>query len=129
MKGRAKFISASGKERDESMVRMDYNKAKIIGKVRYGRYFIFYPGVAQWLYIDYQDIVWAYRRLEDVQNKFSQGEGNFEVHSIMLVTKERNRVGVPVGEKENAVKGLDIIEQKNSFIDIGYSREKEEKYL
>ena len=46
----------------------------------------------------------------------------------MLATREKKRFGVSVGEKENALTGLKIL-QEHSFIDIGYSKEKEEKYL
>lgn len=129
MKGKTKFVSASGKERDERVVRLDYNTARAVGKVRYGRYFVFCPGMEKCLYVDYQDIVWAYRRLEDIPGgKNGKGTGP-EVHSIMLVTKDRKRIGIPVGEKENAVKGLNVIGEKNSFVDFGYAREKENKYL
>lgn len=129
MKGRAEFIPASGKSQDERTVRMDFNMSKPIGSVRYGRYFIFYRAVEKWLYVDYNDIVWAYRRMEDVQSRLKFASEGLEIHSIMLVTKDRKRVGIPVGEKENAILGLSMIQKKNQFVDIGFSREKEVKYV
>lgn len=129
MKGRAKFVSAAGTDRDESVVRLDYNTAGAVGQVRYGRYFVFYPGVEKWVYVDYQDIVWAYRRLEDIHRGPLHKTDGTEVHSIMLVTRDRKRIGIPVGEKENAVEGLRILNEKNPFIDIGYAKEKEQKYF
>lgn len=79
------------------------------------------------MYIGYEDIVWAYRRLGDIPGNKGKG-ADAEMHFLMLVTKEKKRFGVPVGEKENALTGLKIL-QEHSFIDIGFSKEKEEKYL
>lgn len=129
MKERAKFAVVSGPEYDERMVRMDYNTAKTEGNVRYGRYFIFYEGVYQWLYVYYKDIVWAYHRLEDAGGRLSRELAGNGTHSMMLVTKERKRIGIPVGSDEDAVKGLNIIQRHNRFVDIGFTREKEGKYL
>lgn len=129
MKGRAEFTPASGKTQDERTVRMDYNTSKPVGGVRYGRYYIFFKGVEKWVYVDYNDIVWAYRRMEDVQSRLKLVSEGVETHSIMLVTKDKKRVGIPVGNKENALEGLAILQKKNKFVDIGFSREKEDKYL
>lgn len=52
-----------------------------------------------------------------------------EMHFLMLVTKGKKRIGVPIGEEENALAGLAIIQEHNRYIDIGFSKEKEEKYL
>lgn len=129
MTGRVKFTVASGHEYDESMVRMDYNTAKVTGNVRYGRYFIFYQGVADWIYVYYKDIVWAYHRPEDVQGRLSRKTSGIETHSLMVVTKDRKRIGIPAGSKDDVIAGLNIIQKKNTFADIGFSREKEGKYL
>lgn len=124
-----RFTAASGGERDENEVRMDFNVARVVGNIRYGRHYMFYQNMLKWLYVDYTEIIWAYRRLEDVKSKFCCGTAGFEVHSLMLVTKDGKRLGIPVGTKEYAVEGLGIIGQRNPFIDIGFSKEKEEKYL
>lgn len=137
MKGRNKFAAASGAGQDESLVRMDFNTSKPVGNiknVRNGRYYIFYQDMVdletmKWFYIDYKDIVWAYRRLEDVQGRLCKVQEGLEVHSLMLVTKARKRIGIPIGDRENALAGLDIIRQHNSLVDIGFTKEKEEKYL
>lgn len=129
MKGRYKFAAVFGHEHDGSLLRTDFNTAKIIGNVRYGKHYIFYQAIRKWMYIDYNDIVWAYRRLEDVQGKLCCGTAGFEIHSLMLVTRDKKRVGIPLGEKENAVAGLDMIKEHNAFVDIGYSKDKEERYL
>lgn len=124
-----RFTAASGASRDENEVRFDFNTAKVIGNVRYGQHFIFFQNMLKWLYVDYIDIVWAYRRLEDVQSKLCCGTAGFEIHSLMLVTKNKDRLGVPVGSRENAVEGLNMIGMHNPFVDVGYAKEKEEKYL
>lgn len=129
MKGRAEFAPAAGKSQDERTVRIDYNTSRPVGSVRYGRYYIFYKGVEKWVYVDYNDIVWAYRRMEDVQSRLKFASEGMEIHSIMLVTKDKKRVGIPVGDRENAIAGLAIIQRNNKFVDIGFSREKEDKYL
>lgn len=124
-----RFTAASGGERDENEVRLDFNTAKVVGNVRYGQHFLFYQNMLKWLYVDYTDIVWVYRRLEDVKSRLCCGTAGFEVHSLMLVTKEKKRLGIPVGGREYAVEGLNIIGLRNPFADVGYTKEKEEKYL
>lgn len=124
-----RFESATGGSHDESMVRLDFNTAKIVGNVRYGQQFLFYEGVMKWIYVDYKEIVWAYRRLEDVKGKLGRGNSGIEVHSLMLVTKDKQRIGVLVGGRENAAEGLNTIGLRNLLVDIGFSKEKEEKYL
>lgn len=123
------FMSAIGGTYDENMVRLDFYTAKVVGEVRFGQQFLFYPGIRQWNYIDYKEIIWAYRRMEDVKHKLGRGHSGLEIHILMLVTKDKKRVGVPVGGREYAAEGLDILGQRNLLIDIGYSKEKEEKYL
>lgn len=124
------FVAASGRAQDENMVRRDFHAAKPVGSVRYGQYFIFQQGgISRWLYIDYNDIVWAYRRLEDVQSRLGTKTTGLEIHSLMIVTKDKKRIGVSIGNKENVVKGLNIIQERTPFADIGFAKEKEEKYL
>lgn len=127
MKGGYGFEHVLGLQRELRAIRRDFNRARKVGDVRYGRYFLFYPGISKWMYIGYDDIVWAYRRLGDIPGKREETAGT-ELHFLMLVTREKKRFGVPVGEKENALTGLKIL-QEHSFIDIGFSKEKEEKYL
>lgn len=128
MKG-YEFAAASGRNHDENMVRRDFNVAKAVGNIRYGRYYMFQQGIEKWQYIDYNDIVWAYRRLEDVQSRLGRQTIGQGIHTLMVVTKDRQRIGMPVGSEENVTAGLDIIRQRNAFVDIGFAKEKEEKYL
>ncbi len=127
MKGIHGFEHVLGLQRELRGIRRDFNRARKVGNVRYGRYFVFFPGMEKWMYIGYDDIVWAYRRLGEIPGKKGK-EADAETHFLMLATKEKKRFGVSVGEKENALTGLKIL-QEHSFIDIGYSKEKEEKYL
>lgn len=137
MKGRNKFAAASGRGQDESLVRLDFNLSKPIGNmknVRNGGHFIFYQDASvadgmQWRYVYYKDIVWAYRHLEDVQGRLCKVQEGLEVHILMLVTRDRKRIGIPMGDRENVLEGLNIIRQHNTLTDIGYTREKEVKYL
>ena len=129
MKGRTKLEAASGKEYNESMVRMDYNTAQIVGNVRYGRYFIFYQGVSEWLYVYYQDIVWVYHKMEDAPGRLRRERVGEETHRIMLVTKDKKRIGIAVGSDEDVVEGIGVIQKNNAFVDIGFSKEKEGEYL
>lgn len=127
MKGIHGFEHVLGLQRELLGIRRDFNRARKVGNVRYGRYFVFFPGMEKWMYIGYDDIVWAYRRLGEIPGKKGK-EADAETHFLMLATREKKRFGVSVGEKENALTGLKIL-QEHSFIDIGYSKEKEEKYL
>lgn len=128
MKG-YEFAAASGKNQDVSVVRKDFFAAKPIGNIRYGRYYMFQRGVTKWLYIDYNDIVWAYRRLEDVHSRLGRKTAGLELHSLMVVTKEKRRIGISMDSEDNALEGLHMIQQHNVFVDIGFAKEKEEKYL
>lgn len=128
MKG-YEFAAASGRNHDENMVRRDFNVAKAVGGIRYGRYYMFQQGITKWLYIDYNDIVWAYRRLEDVQSRLGRQTTGQAIHTLMIVTKDKKRIGISVGSEEYVTAGLDIIQQRNAFVDIGFAREKEGKYL
>ena len=128
MKG-YEFAAAVGHRQDESVVRKDFFAAKPVGNIRYGQYYMFLKGVTKWLYIDYNDIVWAYRRLEDVQSRLGRKTAGLELHSLMIVTKEKKRIGISVESEENAVEGLHRIQQHNVFVDIGFAKEKEGKYL
>ncbi len=124
-----KFVSATGGSHDEKILKLDFNTAKVVGNVRYGQQFLFYQGVPEWAYIDYKEIVWAYRRLEDVKGKLGRGNSGIELHSLMLVTKDKQRIGVLVGDRAHAAEGLNLIGQRNLLVDIGFSKEKEEKYV
>lgn len=128
MKG-YEFAAASGKNQDVNVVRRDFFAAKPIGNIRYGQYYMFQRGVTKWLYIDYNDIVWAYRRLEDVHSRLGRETEGQELHSLMIVTKEKKRVGISVDSEDNALKGLYMIQQRNVFVDIGFAKEKEDRYL
>ncbi len=79
------------------------------------------------MYIAYEDIVWAYRWLEEIKGR--QARGGVQIHFLMLVTKDKRKLGVPVGEEENAVTGLSMLKEHSAYIDIGYAKDKEEIYL
>lgn len=130
MSGRYRFEAAAGHRQDESLVKVDFNRAKQIEKVRYGSQYIFYPTDRYtWLYIYYKDIVWAYRRQGDIFGKLGTTGGNMNLNNLMIVTRDKKRIGIPVEEMENVLKGLDIIHERNAFVDIGFTRQKELSYL
>ena len=116
MKGSFGFEHVLGLRQEVRAVSRDFILARKVGDIRYGKY------------IGYEDIIWAYRHLEQIRGKRGKGTG-MEMHFLMLVTKGKKRIGVPIGEEENALAGLAIIQEHNRYIDIGFSKEKEEKYL
>lgn len=128
MKGSFGFEHVLGLQQEERAVGRDFMLARRVGEVRYGKYFLFYRGMGKWMYIGYEDIVWAYRHLEAIPGRRGKETG-MEMHFLMLVTKEKKRIGVPIGEEENALAGIAMIQKHNRFVDIGFSKEKEEKYL
>ena len=127
MKGIHGFENVLGRQREERAIRRDFNMAKKVGNIRYGKYYLYYPGIRKWMYIAYEDIVWAYRWLEEIKGR--QARGGVQIHFLMLVTKDKRKLGVPVGEEENAVTGLSMLKEHSAYIDIGYAKEKEEIYL
>ncbi|MCI6552553.1 MAG: hypothetical protein MR430_03275 [Lachnospiraceae bacterium] len=130
MKGYYQFEAAAGDRQDEHLVRVDFNMAQAVEKVRYGKSYMFYEaGFRKWMYVYYQDIVWAYRRQGDIYGKLGCVGGNPEINNLMIVSRDKKRIGIPVERMENVLKGLDIIHERNAFVDIGYTREKEEQYL
>ena len=129
MKGIHGFENVLGFQREERAIRRDFNMAKKIGSVRYGKYYLFYPGIRKWMYIAYEDIVWAYRWLEEIKGRWGRTNG-VQIHFLMLVTKDKRKLGVPVGEEKNVVTGLSLLkDHSGGYIDIGYAKEIEEIYL
>lgn len=129
MKGIHGFENVLGFQREERAIRRDFNMAKKVGNVRYGKYYLFYPGLRKWMYIAYEDIVWAYRWLEEIKGRWGNGNG-MQIHFMMLVTKDKRKLGVPVGDEKNAATGLAMLKDySGGYIDIGYARDKEEIYL
>ncbi|MBR6770166.1 MAG: hypothetical protein IKM28_02810 [Lachnospiraceae bacterium] len=130
MKGHYQFEAAAGDRQDENLVRVDFNTARAVEKVRYGKNYLFYEGgIRKWLYVYYKDIVWAYRRQGDIYGKLGYVGGNPDINNLMIVTRDKKRIGIPVEKMENVLKGLDIIHARNAFVDIGYTKEKEARYL
>lgn len=129
MKGIHGFENVLGFQREERAIRRDFNMAKKVGNVRYGKYYLFYPGLRKWMYIAYEDIVWAYRWLEEIKGRWGNGSG-MQIHFMMLVTKDKRKLGVPVGDEKNAATGLSMLKDySGGYIDIGYAKDKEEIYL
>lgn len=129
MRGRYQLEAASGKAQDAILVKTDFERSKAVENVRFGNLFVFYQSLMKWIYVDYKDIVWVYRNLEDVQSRLGIGEAGNEIHSLMIVTKDKKRIGMLLADKEQAVEGLELIRRHNPFVDIGFSKEKEKKYL
>ena len=86
MKGSFGFEHVLGLRQEVRAVSRDFILARKVGDIRYGKYFLFYRGVEKWMYIGYEDIIWAYRHLEQIRGKRGKGTG-MEMHFLMLVTK------------------------------------------
>lgn len=93
MKGSFGFEHVLGLRQEERAVSRDFILARKVGDIRYGKYFLFYRGVEKWMYIGYEDIIWAYRHLEQIRGKRGKGTG-MEMHFLMLVTKGKKRIEI-----------------------------------
>lgn len=120
--------SALATAADEDMLRQDWDTADKVEFVRIGEKWLFKKGVFGITYVPYNDILWAYRRIETVNGKLCCGRTVFDIHHVRLVLRNGKDFSIRFEEKKSAQQLLDVIAEKNPGAEIGYSEEKKAKY-
>lgn len=124
-----KFTKITETEFSQETLEQDFGAAVKIGRYEIGRLAVYCPKMLKRVYIPITDIMWAYRRQEAVEGKLCCGKAQFEIHKVILVTKQKQRFELAGMDKEQAKQILSVLEQENKDIDIGYSKEKEAQYF
>lgn len=124
-----KFVKITATELEKALLQKDFDTAEKFGRYAVGKAAVYCPKLFKQVYIPMEEIIWAYRRQEAVEGKLCCGKAQFEIHKVILVTKEKQRFELAGMGKEQAKGILAALEQKNAAIDIGYSKEKEAGYF
>lgn len=107
----------------------EFSKIAEKKKVSLGESCIFIKRFRKQLYIPYEQIVWAFRRVETVNGKMRRNQTVFEVQHLVMVTPDKKQFDILIESKEAANMILDRISEKNPTAEIAFSKEKKEKFL
>lgn len=124
-----KFVKITENEINKEQLERDFEAAEKFGRYAVGKLAVYCPKLLKQVYIPIEEIMWAYRRQEAVEGKLCCGKAKFEIHKVILVTKQRQRFELAGMGVEQAKGILAALEQQNAAIDIGYSKEKEAGYF
>ncbi len=114
---------------EQNLLEQDYGQASEKGKVTLGETCIYVKKVTKQLYLPYSDIVWVFRRVEQVNGRLCCGNTTYEIQHLIMVSKDREQFDVLFESKELVEKAIDFIKKQNPEVDTAYSAEKKEKYL
>lgn len=73
----------------------------------------------KWVEIPYTDLVQAYRQVEEAKANICCGRAVFEIHRVILVGQDGEKIAVEVPDRENGVEILKRLEKENPRIKIG----------
>lgn len=79
----------------------------------------------KWVDVPYEDMVQAYRQVEEARASLCCGWAHFEIHRVILVTRDGKKTAVELPDRETGVEILDILKEKNPQIVIGIKKTKE----
>lgn len=80
----------------------------------------------KWVDIPYSDIVQAYRQVEEAKASVCCGRAHFEIHRVILVTRDEKRTPIELPDRETGVEILDTLKKRNPQIVIGIGKTKEQ---
>lgn len=120
-----KFIPMTDKTCELAVLKADFDTAKAFAKAKVGEQCFFYPaGLCKRSYVPYESVVWVFRRQEEM----SRAGQAFTVNKLVLVTGDKKQLEFII-HKDGAQLCFDKLKEKKPGVDIGYEKEKEEKYL
>ena len=120
-----KFIPMTDKTCEPAVLKADFDTAKAFAKAKVGEQCFFYPaGLCKRSYVPYESVVWAFRRQEEM----SRAGQAFTVNKLVLVTGDKKQLEFII-HKDGAQLCFDKLKEKKPGVDIGYEKDKEEKYL
>lgn len=79
-------------------------------------------------FLPYNDIVWAYRRLEESHVSLGCCGGVLEDHRLMLITKEGKTVTVNFDRERFITRALELIHERAPHIAIGWTEENRARF-
>lgn len=120
-----KFIPITSTEMDTVTLKKEFDAATSYAKARVGEHMFFYPlGLFRYGYLPYSEVVWAFRRLEQLR----RGSASYTVNKLVLVTKERKQLEYII-HRDGSSDCLKRMSQNYPEIEIGYEDSKAKKYL
>lgn len=124
-----KFEAVTECKLDEALLAQDFEAGTEIGRGKAGERCIYYPKLFHQCYIPYEQIVWAFHRVEEVKGTLCCGTAVFQLHKLIIVTRDKKELSLDIGEKPEVDAGLAAVLAHNTAADTGYTKEKKEKYL
>lgn len=116
------------KAADNGLLQKDWDNGQKIGSFRAGENWLFKKGAFGVSYVAYEDIIWAYRRIETVNGKLCCGKASFDIHHVILLLSNKKELDIRFEERAEAQALLDAIGAGNPQAEIGYSVEKQAKF-
>lgn len=124
-----KFEAVTECKLDKKVLEADFAAGTQSGRGMAGEHCFYYQRMFHQCYIPYDQIVWAFHRVEEVNGKLCCGTATFQLHKLIVVTKDKQELSLDLGEKPEVEAGLAAITAHNPSVDTGYTKEKKEKYL
>ena len=124
-----KFTSFTGTALDSKAMEQDMAQADTFYRIAVGKQCIYYTGVLKITYVPLAEIVWAYMRQEDCSTRMCCGKVNIASFFLMVTTREGRQKKTNLERAEDVKAILELLRQRVPGIEIGYSKERAEKYL
>lgn len=91
-------------------------------KIKIGDSVLTYKKGFKWQTLAISDIAQAYLRIEEVNGKLCCGVASFDMHFLMLKTKEDALLKLEASDRETVETMLQALKEKNPEIKIGYDK-------
>lgn len=106
---------------DEEL-KQELNDSVILGKVRFGKSCILYKKMFQTLYIKYESIHRAFRRIKAVPLKMCCGRGELQLEYLVLCDKKGELAEFDLPDKKAAEAAIAELTARNPEIKIGVKK-------
>lgn len=77
----------------------------------------------KWHVLPYSEITHAYLRIEEVRGRLCCGVANFDMHFLVVKTKEGEMIKIEASSQEAVKRMLKELEGRNPKIEIGYKKQ------
>ena len=77
----------------------------------------------KWYSLPYEDIKQAYLRIEEVNGRLCCGVANFDMHFLVLITKEGKDIKVEASSEKIVKEMLSVLKEKNPEMEIGFKKQ------
>lgn len=124
-----KFKSFTGTVLDSKTLEQDLAKADAFYRIAVGKQCIYYTGVLKVTYVPFSDMVWAYLRQEDCSTRMCCGKVDIASFFLMVTVRDGKQKKANLERAEDVKAILELLRERVPGIEIGYSKERAEKYL